>query len=59
MQQISPAVFTTWAMRGMNDLVLRDRGVAALSQPVGVLFAYGLVALAVGIRLFRSRHSAR
>jgi ABC-2 type transport system permease protein len=59
MQSISPVVFTTWSMRGMNDLVLRDRGVAALAQPVLVLFSYGLLALALGIRLFRTRHSAR
>ncbi len=59
MRTISPAFFTTWAMRGMNDLVLRDRGVSAILEPVGVLFLYGLVLLAFGLRFFRTRHSAR
>ena len=59
MQTISPVVFTTWAMQGMNDLVLRDRGLGALGQPVLVLVGYGLLTLAFGIRLFRTRHSAR
>jgi len=59
MQRVSPVVFTTWAMRGMNDLVLRDRGIAALGEPALILFLYGLVALALGIGLFRTRHSAR
>ena len=59
MQRVSPVVFTTWAMRGMNDLVLRDRGIAALGEPALILFLYGLVALALGIGLFRARHSAR
>jgi ABC-2 type transport system permease protein len=59
MQSISPIVFTTWAMQGMNDLVLRDRGLGALAQPMLVLFGYGLLTLAIGIRLFRTRHSAR
>jgi ABC-2 type transport system permease protein len=59
MREISPIVFTTWAMRGMNDLVLRDRGLSAMVEPVSALLVYGLVLLAIGIRLFRTRHSAR
>jgi ABC-type multidrug transport system permease subunit len=59
MREISPLVFTTWGMRGMNDLVLRDRGLAAMVEPVSALLLYGLVMLAIGIRLFRARHSAR
>jgi len=59
MREISPIVFTTWAMRGMNDLVLRDRGLAAMVEPVSALLVYGLVLLAIGLRLFRTRHSAR
>jgi ABC-2 type transport system permease protein len=59
MSRIGPVVFTTWAMRGLNDLVLRDRGMEALGVPVGVLMAYGATALALGLLLFRRRHSAR
>lgn len=59
MRDISPIAFTSWAMRGMNDLVLRDRGLEAMVTPVSALLAYGLVALVVGLKLFRVRHSAR
>jgi ABC-2 type transport system permease protein len=59
MSRIGPLVFTTWAMRGLNDLVLRDRGLAAMGVPVGVLMAYGAATLALGLLLFRRRHSAR
>jgi ABC-2 type transport system permease protein len=56
---ISPAIFTSWAMRGLNDLILRNRGLDAMMLPVGVLVAYGAATLALGLRLFRVRHSAR
>jgi ABC-2 type transport system permease protein len=59
MSRISPAVFTTWAMRGLNDLILRERGLADVALPAGVLLAYGTATLALGLRLFRVRHSAR
>ncbi|HJQ83050.1 MAG TPA: ABC transporter permease [Candidatus Binatia bacterium] len=59
MNAISPVVFTTWAMRGLNDLILRDRGLDAMAVPVGVLVAYGAVTLALGLRFFRVRHSPR
>jgi ABC-2 type transport system permease protein len=59
MSRISPAFFTTWAMRGLNDLILRERGLNAIMLPAGVLLAYGAVTLAVGVHLFRARHSAR
>jgi ABC-2 type transport system permease protein len=59
MSRLGPAVFTTWAMRGLNDLILRDRGLEALATPVGMLVAYGATALALGLLLFRRRHSAR
>jgi len=59
MSRIAPAVFTTWAMRGLDDLVLRDRGLEAMALPVGVLLAYGATTLALGLLLFRRRHSAR
>src|SRR5215813_1796905 len=59
MQQISSVVFTTWAMQGMNDLVLRNRGLDALPVTAGVLLSYGLALAASGLLLFRVRHSAR
>jgi ABC-2 type transport system permease protein len=59
MKTLSPVVFTTWAMRGLNDLILRDRGLDAMLLPVGMLLAYGAATLCLGLRLFRVRHSAR
>ena len=59
MRDISPVAFTAWAMRGMNDLVLRDRGLESMLVPVSALVLYGFVALLIGLKLFRSRHSAR
>ena len=59
MGRIAPAVFTTWVMRGLNDLILRERGVGAILMPASVLIAYGAATMAVGIQVFRLRHSAR
>jgi ABC-2 type transport system permease protein len=59
MEAVSPALYTTWAMRGMNDLVLRDRGLEAVQQPLVVMTLYGLVMLALGVGLFRARCGAR
>jgi len=59
LRELSPVAYTTWAMRGMNDLVLRDRGLEAMTVPVSALLLYGTALLALGLRLFRSRHSAR
>jgi ABC-2 type transport system permease protein len=59
LRDLSPVAYTTWAMRGMNDLVLRDRGLEAMGVPVSALVLYGTGLLALGLWLFRSRHSAR
>jgi ABC-2 type transport system permease protein len=59
MRKLSVTAYTTWAMRGMNDLVLRDRGIAALGQPVAVLTLYGIVVLAVGLWIYRLRYGVR
>ncbi len=59
MQKISSVVFTTWAMQGMNDLMLRDRGLEALPLTTTVLLVNGIGLTALGLALFRMRHSAR
>jgi ABC-2 type transport system permease protein len=59
MSRVSPVFFTTWAMRGLNDLILRERGLDAVALPIGVLIVYGAVTMALGLRLFRMRFSAR
>jgi ABC-2 type transport system permease protein len=59
MESVSPAFYTTWAMRGLNDLVLRNRGMPAVGVPVAVLALYGAVLMAVGLMLFRVRAGVR
>jgi ABC-2 type transport system permease protein len=59
MNRISPAVFTTWSMRGLNDLILREGGLHAVRLPAVMLLTHGTAMLALGLRLFRVRHSAR
>ena len=59
MARLAPLAFTTWAIRGMNDLFLRERDLAGVGFTLGVLWLYGLVLLAGGIWLFRAHHSAR
>lgn len=59
MSAVSPAIFTTWAMGGMNDLVLRDRGMEAVWLPATVMSVYALVIVTIGIALFRARVGAR
>ena len=59
MQRISSVVFTTWSMHGLRDLMLRDRGFAALPGTTSVLLANGLLMASVGLALFRMRHGAR
>jgi linearmycin/streptolysin S transport system permease protein len=57
----SVAVFlpSTWAMRGMTNLVLRDRGFAAVLPSVGVLLLQGGLLLVLGVITFRRRWAAR
>ncbi len=55
MRAISPAVFTTWAMRGLNDLILRQRGLDAMALPVTVLVAHGAATLTLAVFLVRGR----
>jgi hypothetical protein len=46
-------------MRGLNDLILREGGLAAIALPAIVLVGYGTLTMLAGIHLFRARHSAR
>lgn len=54
--KLAPAVYTGWAMRGLNDLVLRDRGWAAIAAPLAMIALYGAVTMTLGLWLFRARH---
>jgi ABC-type multidrug transport system permease subunit len=59
MEALSPALYTTWAMRGLNDLVLRNRGLEAVGPSLVILTLYGMAVLAIGLALFRVRAVAR
>ncbi len=53
LQAAANATFTAWAMEGIHDVILRDRGIGDVLLGVGVLLAYGLVSLGLGLRLYR------
>ena len=52
MQAIAHVLITTWSMSAIQDVILRDRGMAGVSTALLVLLAYGLVSFLVGLRLF-------
>src|SRR5262245_13938837 len=56
LRALGQCFFPTWAMYGMTDLILRDRGFAAIGMPVAVMAAQGLLMLAIAIPVFRARH---
>ena len=51
--------FPTWAMYGMSDLILRDRGFSSVLVPVAVTAGQGLLAMLIGSRVFTRRSEAR
>ena len=53
MQTVANAAVTTWSMFAIQDVILRDKGLAAVSPKLLILFAYGLVSFLIGLRLFR------
>ena len=59
LQRLGQCFFPTWAMYGMTDLILRDRGLAAMTLPIAVMLAQGGLCLAISLWLFRRRHAAR
>jgi ABC-type multidrug transport system permease subunit len=53
LRQLAWATPTAWAMDGIHDLILRDRGLVDVLPALGALGAYGLVCLLLGVRLHR------
>jgi ABC-2 type transport system permease protein len=53
LQRVAQLGFTTWAMEGFHDVILRDRGVLDVLPGVLVLLAYGAICLVAGARLHR------
>lgn len=52
-QRMAHAFLTAWSMDGLNDLILRDRGLVEILPTLGALAAYGVASLAAGLRLYR------
>jgi linearmycin/streptolysin S transport system permease protein len=52
-QAVVQVLPTTWAMRGLLDIVLRGQGLAVVLPIAGVLLAFAAVFFAVGIWRFR------
>jgi ABC-2 type transport system permease protein len=53
LQRVGQCFFPTWAMYGMTDVILRDRGLAAMAAPIAVMLVQGVLCLAVGLWLLR------
>jgi ABC-2 type transport system permease protein len=53
LQQVAHLALTAWAMDGIHDLILREKGLLDVLPIIGVLLAYGAGSLALGIRLYR------
>jgi ABC-2 type transport system permease protein len=59
MQDAAQLAFPSWAMQGVTNLVLRDRGLASIGAPGAVLLAEGLVLMVLGVWMFRLRVATR
>jgi ABC-2 type transport system permease protein len=53
LSRVSHAFFTPWAMEGIHDVILRERGLAEVAPALGVLVAYGAGSALLGARLYR------
>jgi ABC-type transporter Mla maintaining outer membrane lipid asymmetry ATPase subunit MlaF len=50
-QAVAQTLVTTWSMSAIQDVILRARGLAEMSNKVLVLLAYGLLSFLVALRL--------
>jgi ABC-2 type transport system permease protein len=58
LQKLAHLFPTAWAMGAFNDLMLRQREIAAVLPKIGALAGFGFVYLALGARLYQSRWSS-
>jgi ABC-2 type transport system permease protein len=52
-QKVTLVLPTTWAMIGMNDILLRGQDLAGVLLPVGVLCGFAVAFFAIGVLRFR------
>lgn len=55
LQQVAQLTFTAWAMEGIHDVILRERGLLEVLPGIAVLIVYGTVCGVAGARLQRLR----
>jgi ABC-2 type transport system permease protein len=58
-QEISRVLVTTWSMFGIQDVMLRDRSLAGISNELLVLVAYGFAAFLIATWMFRYGEKTR
>jgi ABC-type multidrug transport system permease subunit len=51
-QSIASWLITSWSMSAIQDVILRDKSLIAISTELLVLVAYGLVSFLIALRLF-------
>jgi hypothetical protein len=59
LRELGQLFFPSWAMYGLTDLILRDRGLEAAFFPAGVMLLEGTALLAIGLWIFRLRYTPR
>ena len=55
MQNLSKVTLNAWAMQGFNSLMIFGKSFSQVLPDITVLFLYGIVCFAIGVRLFRFR----
>jgi ABC-2 type transport system permease protein len=55
LQKIAHFFLTAWAMDGIHDLILRERGLLEIVPTLAFLFGYGALCIAVGTPIWISR----
>lgn len=52
MQSVAHVLMTSWSMSAIQDVILRDRGLAGVSTALFVLVGYSFICFLLGLRLF-------
>jgi len=57
-QKIASGLITTWSMSALQDVILRDKSLVAVSTELLVLVSYAVVSFLIALGLFRYREEA-